>query len=234
MLIIRTFVVTPFAQNLRVLVDTDSSACIVFDPGGEEERVHHYISSNKLSLEKIVLTHSHLDHVGGLTRFEQALTGSMHELLGHGNEREMRANIGFQCDMLGLPKDSFQNAREPDRLIDEGDQLELGGRQIKPLFTPGHAPGHLSFFLSDPGPWKIEWDRGEEPEQSGEGPLVIAGDALFSGSIGRTDLPGGNHEQLISSIKEKLLTLPPETRVLAGHGPDTNIKREAATNPFLQ
>jgi len=238
MLLIRTFIVTPFAQNLRVFIDTDSSECIVIDPGGEQERVLSYISKENLKVEKIILTHSHIDHVGGLAKFEEGLRGisqgSKPELLGHQVEKEMRSSIGFQCEMFGLPQGSFQNAREPDRYLTGGESLEFGPYKLEALFTPGHAPGHLSFFINQPGSWRIEWDRGEEAETSGDGPLVIAGDALFQGSIGRTDLPGGNHDQLISSIKEQLLTLPAKTRVLAGHGPDTDIETETSTNPFLK
>ncbi len=234
MIKIRTFVVTPFAQNLKVLIDTDTSRCLLIDPGGEEKRVVDYLSEENLTVEKILLTHSHIDHVGGLAKFEELLPGESTKLLGHPVEKEMRGAIGFQCEMFGLPQGTFQNAREPDQLLSGGESIEFGSIVLEAIFTPGHSPGHLSFFIKELGEWKIEWDSKEEPDQEGTGPLLIAGDALFQGSIGRTDLPGGNHEQLISSIKEKLLTLPPETRVLAGHGPDTEIKIEATSNPFLQ
>lgn len=127
----------------------------------------------------------------------------------------MRSSISGQAMMFGLSAKDYQDCPEPDQYLQDGDELLVGNFKIKALFTPGHSPGHLSFFIA------------------GERPTVISGDSLFKGSIGRTDLPGGNHRLLIKSIENKLLTLPENTIVLPGHGPDTTIFNEKNRNPFL-
>ena len=128
--------------------------------------------------------------------------------------------------MFNMSTADYENCPEPTEYIDDGYVLKIGECEATALFTPGHAPGHLAFFFEN-----IDWNL---DGREGSGPLLIAGDALFNGSIGRTDLPRGNHAQLIESIKTRLMTLPDETVVLCGHGPETMIGNERKTNPFLQ
>lgn len=248
--VIRTVVVTPFSQNCRIIADRAAGVGAVFDPGGDVSAIIGAIEGLNLSLgvRTIVLSHAHIDHAGGvhaLSRWLENEYGEV-ELLAHKNEREMRASICQQALMFGLSPRDYENVREPDRYLDEGDQVAIGGLRLRVLFTPGHAPGHLSFYL--PAFCRPElvcgsrdkatrFDLGTLTGLDGEAelfsPAVIAGDTLFAGSIGRTDLPGGNHATLIRSIREKILTLPDDTVVMSGHGPDTLVGLEKRSNPFL-
>ncbi len=217
---IKTLVVTPFQQNCRILFDNQSGSAAVIDPGGDIDQIIAALDELEARTESIVLTHAHIDHAGGVASLESALKsrGLSPKLYAHKLEREMRASIGAQAQMFGLPPSQYQNAREPDVYFDDGDKFELGSVQAKVLFTPGHAPGHVSLYFPD-----IEGSA-----------VLIAGDTLFAGSIGRTDLPGGDFDTLAKSIRDKLYTLPEDTRVLSGHGPDTTIGEEKHHNPFVR
>ncbi len=247
MLICRVFVVTPFAQNCRLLYDSESLEAVIVDPGGEATRLLTYINDNGLTLNSIWLTHSHIDHCGGVSQFyrefDSKISGDKPPLFGNKLESEMRGRIGDQAKMLGIPGGMFENCPEPDEWLEQGTLVELGKYSFKSLFTPGHSPGHIAFYFENPKPgvsgnegnkWQIDWDRGEMPSESGNSPLLIAGDTLFQSSIGRTDLPGGNHAQLIDSIKNEILSLPEDTKVMPGHGPDTTVYAEKSSNPFLK
>ena len=221
-----TVEVTPFQQNARILVDIPAgsssgpeSSVTIVDPGGDIERLLRPIEQNKFVVSKILLTHAHIDHAGGVANLLIALNqlqpGKAVSLFGHPAEREWRQSIPVQARIFGLSPAEYAPCPEPDVYLNDGDEFTVGNNAGKVLFTPGHSPGHIAVYFA--------------AEK-----LVIAGDALFAGSIGRTDLAGGDHELLISSIREKLLTLPDETRVLSGHGPETTIGRERRTNPFLK
>ncbi len=217
-MLIKTLTVTPFQQNARLLIDEASNECVVVDPGGEIEVISGAISGGSYKVSSILLTHSHIDHAGGVTALESWLKSYQHEpvkLIGHADEQWMREGLGQQATMFGLSPDDYQSVREPDVYLNDGDTVVVGSFSGKVLFTPGHSPGHVSIYF-------------QTPES-----ILIAGDALFQGSIGRTDLPGGDHPTLISSIKKKLLVLPGETVVMPGHGPNTTIEVEKNTNPFL-
>jgi hydroxyacylglutathione hydrolase len=226
-----TLTVTPFYQNSRIIVDTKSNVCSVVDPGGDVELILEAITARKLTVESIFLTHAHIDHIGGVAELEEKLNtlGQTPKLYGNEIEANMRQSIAQQAVMFGLSPREFQNCREPDQYLNDGDIFKVGDLEFGVLFTPGHSPGHLSLFIKSRAV-KLE-ENGRLVESTA--PLLIAGDALFQGSIGRTDLPGGNHRQLIESIRTKLLTLPANTLVLSGHGPNTTIGEEARTNPFL-
>ncbi len=225
MLRIQTYVVTPaFQQNCRLLVDSETNQSVLIDPGGDAEMLFAAVQESGSELVAIALTHSHIDHCSGVAAFLR-LHGEEIPLLGHEAEEVMRAGISQQALMFGLDPAEYEDCPEPTQYLSDGDVLHVGNLQSTALFTPGHSPGHLSFYFEN-----LDWNL---DGQEGSGPLVVAGDALFNGSIGRTDLPGGNHAQLIESIKTKLLTLPDETLVLCGHGPETTIGREARSNPFL-
>ncbi|MCS6893178.1 MAG: MBL fold metallo-hydrolase [Deltaproteobacteria bacterium] len=157
------------------------------------------------------LTHSHFDHCGGVQPIKKRFNGVI--LKGHLSEKEFRANAGDIAQSWGIP--GITSCPEPDEYLNDGDQFDWKGIRISVLFTPGHSPGHLCYYLPEIG-------------------VLFCGDTVFSGSIGRTDLPGGNFELLIRSIKDKILILPNETRLLPGHGPDTTVEREKFSNPFLK
>lgn len=204
--------VTPFMQNCRILWEQGNKSAVVVDPGGESERILGFMKRANLKCEQVWLTHSHLDHCGGVSKIVSA-TGAM--LLGHKREKDFRKNVESISSMYGVPAGHFENSPEPTRYIDEKDLLSVGEYSFRVIFTPGHSPGHLCFY-----------------EETNE--VLLAGDTIFKGSIGRTDLPGCNHEDLMKSIFEKLFLLPDSTKVLSGHGPDTTLAKEKATNPFLQ
>jgi len=211
MLEIITFPVTSFPQNCRFLIDSESKEAVVIDPGGEAHRIISELENRSAKCVEIWLTHSHLDHCGGVRDLKEA-TGA--KLTGHPEERSFRARVEEICEMYGIPPGEMKNCPEPEQYITGGEVLSFANHSFEARFTPGHAPGHISFYCQERG-------------------VLIAGDTLFAGSIGRTDLPGGDYETLITSIREQILTLPDETVVLPGHGPDTTVGFERKNNPFL-
>jgi glyoxylase-like metal-dependent hydrolase (beta-lactamase superfamily II) len=196
MLKIETVPVTEFMQNTRVVWDSESKEGVIVDPGGDAERI--------LAVVK-------LDHCAGVGPLLKVLSCP---LVAHPGESMMRANVESIASMYGLPLSEWPNCPEPTVAISGGETLAVGAHQASVLFTPGHSPGHVSFYFDKEN-------------------TILSGDVLFAGSIGRTDLPGGNHRELISTIKERILPLPDETRVLSGHGEDTTVGRERKSNPFL-
>jgi glyoxylase-like metal-dependent hydrolase (beta-lactamase superfamily II) len=213
MLNIELFPVTDFQQNCRILWQDGTADALVIDPGGDGDRIEKFLISRKLRCAQIWLTHSHLDHCGGVSQLLR--TNASIPLFAHQLEREFRSRVEDIKDMYGIQGNSMTNCPEPTRYLEGEETLEFAGVSFTTLFTPGHSPGHICFYAPTEG-------------------LLLAGDTLFAGSIGRTDLPGGNHATLIKSIIEKILTLPDDTRVLSGHGPETRVGVERDTNPFLQ
>jgi hydroxyacylglutathione hydrolase len=203
--------VTPFAQNARIVWAHGTTNAIVVDPGGDVDRIVAALKERGLTCAEIWLTHSHLDHCGGVKPLIAA-TGA--RLIGHPAESLMRSRVRDIAAMYGLPPGELEDCPEPDRFVSGGEIVAVGEETFEVLFTPGHSPGHVCFYNQANG-------------------IVIAGDTLFEGSIGRTDLPGGDFEVLMRSIKEVLYRLPPDTAVLPGHGEDTTIGREMRTNPFV-
>jgi len=188
--------------NCFVLREADE--VLVVDPGEAAPEVLRAIEGR--TVRAIVNTHAHADHCGGNAELVRR-TGA--PLLCHGQDLPLLRTIEQQGMMFGVP---FPPSPEPDRLLEEGDTVEVGSARLRVLHTPGHSPGHIVLV--------------------GDG-FVITGDVLFAGSIGRTDLPGGSYEQLLQSIRDKLMPLPDETVVYSGHGPATTIGEERRTNPFL-
>jgi hydroxyacylglutathione hydrolase len=216
MLKIYKFEQTPFSQNVRILFDPSSGAAAVIDPGGggqEAEVIAKTLRELGTAVVEIWLTHSHLDHCGGVAALLKLVPA---KLLASNDptEAEFRRSVPQIAMMYGLGVGQFASCPEPDQVIGEGDLLKLGAVEFKVLSTPGHSPGHLCFYA--------------EEEQ-----LLIAGDTLFNGSIGRTDLPGSNHGAMIRSLA-RIKQLPVETKTLSGHGPDTTIGAELKSNPYLQ
>ena len=218
MLKIETIPVTEFDQNARIVWSESSSEGVVVDPGGEPQKILGVAKALGVKLTQVWLTHSHLDHCGAVQPIVDELKIPV---VAHPAEKMLRANVQSIAQMYGMPEGDLKNCPEPDLVVRGGETLRVGSHEAVVLFTPGHSPGHVSFFFKADG-------------------IVVSGDTLFAGSIGRTDLPGGDTdlpggdtETLLKSIREELFSLPPETRVLSGHGPDTTIGHEARTNPFF-
>jgi glyoxylase-like metal-dependent hydrolase (beta-lactamase superfamily II) len=202
--------VTPFQQNCTILFDTDEKIGVVVDPGGDVERILAVLEDNAIKAGAIWITHGHIDHAGGAMDLKDALGV---EIIGpHEADRPLLANLENQGKRFGLT-DPVRNC-VPDRFLTEGDTVSFGGHVFEILHCPGHAPGHVVFY-----------NRAAK--------FAHVGDVLFRGSIGRTDLPGGDHAALISSIKDKLLPLGDDIGFLCGHGPGGRFGEERRTNPFL-
>lgn len=211
MLKVESFTFNPFQENSYVIHDGERA--ILIDPGccntAEERELDDWLSVNKLTPERLILTHAHIDHVLGCAWAHDRF-GLLPEL--HMADLQLLRNAPRQGQLYGVP---CPPSPDPARFIEEGDRIRLGSVDLRVLFVPGHSPGHVALHA--------------EAER-----FVIAGDALFQGSIGRTDLPGGDYDTLIRSIKEQLLVLDDDVVVHSGHGPDTTIGRERRMNPFLR
>ncbi len=210
MLQIQSFIFNPFQENTFILYN-ETKDCIVVDPGCSDEsenaQLAQFIEDEKLSVKMLLNTHCHIDHVLG----NQFVKETFHtKLLIHPAEQAVLKAVEVYAPNYGFH--GYQPAI-PDGFLEEGQSISLGNHSFKVLFVPGHAPGHVAFYCEEAG-------------------VLIGGDVLFYNSIGRTDLPGGNHEQLLKSIHTRLFTLPDDVRVYPGHGPDTTIGFEKRTNPF--
>ena len=207
-MILEMLTVGPFQENCYIIGDEQTGIGALVDPGDEAARIALAVEQTGLDIGQIIITHTHIDHVGAVAALADEYACPV---LMHAEAEPMLQQLPTQAMMMGL---RFGKVPTVDRHIEDEEVLEVGGLGLRSLYTPGHAPGHLAFYLEDEG-------------------LVLSGDALFAGSVGRTDLFGGDMDLLMRSINEKLLTLPDETRVLSGHGPETAIGEERAHNPFL-
>lgn len=210
---ILTVPVTFFQQNCRILVDRDSQDAVVVDPGGEARKITAELKNRNLKLKQIWLTHSHLDHCGGVKGLLDNHQGV--SLVGHQIEKEFRQKVVEICQAYGIIGEDMQNCPEPDLFLSGGEEIKFNEHLFEVKYTPGHSPGHISFYYPAAG-------------------ILLAGDTLFQGSIGRTDLPYGDHSILINSIKKQIYTLPEDTKVLSGHGPETTVGEEKRNNPFVR
>ncbi len=208
---LKVFVFNDFQENTIVIFD-NSKECIIIDPGcnsdAEFEELKNFIHEKDLKPVKIVNTHCHVDHIFGVDTIKNFYKIPFY---AHQDEEMLLKNASGYTYLLGI---QFQSEITIDHYLEDNGTLNFGNSELKIIHTPGHSKGGLCFY-------------------SEEASVLISGDTLFSGSIGRTDLPGGNYNTLIDSIKHKLLTLPGDTIVYPGHGPLTVIKQESVTNPFL-
>ncbi|MEE9219721.1 MAG: MBL fold metallo-hydrolase [Acidobacteriota bacterium] len=203
---VRGFTCGPFQTNVYLLEDQERREAWVVDPSLESESVLEELERAQLTLRVIVNTHAHLDHIFHNRLFKER-TGA--EIWIHEADVPLLAAAPEQGRMFGV---AAQESPPPDRLLNDGERLRFANFEFEVIHTPGHTPGGIC--LHAPG-------------------LLLAGDTIFAGSIGRTDLPGGSYNTLIRSIQDRLLPLPDDTRILSGHGPETTIGRERRTNPFI-
>ncbi len=194
------------AENAYIVGHPASGRAVVIDPGDDGEEILRLLEEQRLTLEKILLTHGHFDHVGGV-RFLKERTGA--GVCIHRDEVNWMRNAPRQGAMFGI---AVPEPPPPDVLLNEGDVVRLAEQEFRVLHTPGHSPGHVTFLV---------------------GGMAFVGDLIFAGSVGRTDLPGGSHSSLLRAVREKIFTLPPETILLPGHGPATTVEREKRSNPFF-
>jgi len=205
----RVIPVTPFEQNCTLLWCTETNKAAVVDPGGDLDRIRAAVEAEGVTLEKILLTHAHIDHAGGTAELSKSAG-----LPIEGPRKEDNfwiQGLAMQAQMFGFPAPEVFT---PNRWLEDGDTVTVGNETLEVLHTPGHTPGHVVFF-----------HRGSK--------LAQVGDVLFNGSIGRTDFPKGDYNTLIHSIREKLFPLGDDVAFICGHGPMSTFGKERTTNPFV-
>lgn len=201
------FSLGPFQTNCYVL--RHGGVTWLIDPGQDPEPLLGYLDAEAIEPDRVLLTHAHADHIAGLPALTARFPG-----LPIGVHSAEQTFLGDPAQNLSLGFGEPLVAPEPTELLADGQRLDLAGVAVEVLHTPGHSPGGLTFYFPSEG-------------------LAVVGDTLFAGSIGRTDFPHSDHEALLRSIRERLLTLPGDTTILPGHGPGSTIGRERATNPFV-
>lgn len=219
-MITETFPVGLFECNCTVLGDDTTRRALVIDPGDGVEEILARLRRHDLTCEGILHTHGHIDHIGATKALAEA-TGA--KVLLHSGDRALYEGAEAQARFLGLQPPLVPPV---DRWIEDGEEIAFGAIRAEVIHTPGHTPGSICLQFGLPAERSVH-----DPESL---PRLYAGDTLFCGSIGRTDLPGGDTEAILRSIRERLLSLPDETIVIPGHGPLTAIGRERRMNPFLQ
>lgn len=208
---IQKFTFNPFQENTYIIYDQTKEA-IIIDPGchikEEENQLKTFIENNNLKVVKLINTHCHIDHILGNAFVKNTFQVKLYI---HKEDEATLRSAETYAPVYGFPQ---FNTSEADEYMEEGDEIKFGNTSFKIIFTPGHAPGHICLINEDEK-------------------YVINGDVLFRGSIGRTDLPGGDYDTLIKSIKDKLFTLDDDYTVYTGHGPETSIGLEKVSNPFV-
>lgn len=210
---IQTFVFNHFGQNTYLVIDEQTKECVVIDPGcffdEEKQKLISYIQTNKYILTKIVFTHCHLDHAFGARSIANAFPNI--GIYAHKNESVFIDDAINQSLRFGI---TMEQPPKITNYVSDGDIVEIGSHKFFAIHVPGHSPGSICYY-------------------NAEHKVIFCGDVLFAGSIGRSDLPGGNHEQLIEGITKKLMILPDDVTVYSGHGPTTSILVERDTNPYF-
>jgi glyoxylase-like metal-dependent hydrolase (beta-lactamase superfamily II) len=203
--------VTPFQQNCTVLFDEDTREGVVVDPGGDVDVIEQTIRENNLSIKEIWITHGHIDHAGGADELRERL--GVQVVGPHEADLPLLEKLEIQAQSFGVTMEARNLV--PDRLLVDGDTVSFGEHVFDVHHCPGHAPGHVIFFHAAQR-------------------VAHLGDVLFNGSIGRTDLPGGDHATLLASIRDKVLPLGDDVGFICGHGPGSRIGDERRSNPFLK
>jgi len=206
---IKSLTLGPFATNAYLVADTETNSAILIDPVDDAPTILSAAEDEGWAIKLMIATHAHLDHVLASAEVKRQL---QIPFLIHEDCEALLAEIPLQGLYFGLGQ--LPEAAQPDRLLKDNDIVELDSMRLLSLYAPGHAPGHLSFYLA-------------------EHKILFSGDSLFAGSIGRTDLPGGDHDLLLKSIFDRLMTLDDDVHVLPGHMGATSIGRERLTNPFI-
>ena len=206
-MIVKVLVLGPIGANCIILGCEKTLEAAVIDPGDEGDKILKELAENKLTLKCIINTHGHFDHVGANKRLKEVTNADIYI---HSEDAPMLDHLEEMAVSFGM---RMENSPPADKIVGEGDEIKFGEHSLKVIHTPGHSPGGISLLT---------------------GKLLVAGDTLFYGSIGRTDLPGGDYNTLISSIKNKLFPLGDDVKVITGHGPATTIKNEKDHNPFLR
>jgi hydroxyacylglutathione hydrolase len=207
-MILKTLVVGPFASNCYIVGSESSKPGIIIDPGAEAKLILRTVNDLGLTIHLILITHAHIDHIGALALVKEG-TGAKFAI----HEAEAAAGLGMFSRMLSsMSGGSFSQPPKPERLLKDGDNIDIDDLSFTVLHTPGHSPGGVSLY--------------------GQG-ILFSGDTLFNHGIGRTDFPGCSYEQIMDSIQNKLMSLPDNTVVYPGHGPATTIGEEKRGNPFL-
>ena len=201
--------VGPLRCNCSIVGDEESHEAMVIDPGDDIDEVMAIVRTHNLTVKQIAVTHAHIDHVGGAMKLKE-LTGA--PVLLNQNDDMLLKMLPVQATWIGVKPPGKVTIDDPLR---DGDKLRVGAKEASVIHTPGHTQGSVCLYFP--------------AEQT-----LIAGDTLFAGSIGRTDLPGGDYKQIITSLHDRVLALPDETVVVPGHGPTTTIGEERQSNPFLQ
>jgi glyoxylase-like metal-dependent hydrolase (beta-lactamase superfamily II) len=201
--------VTPYQQNCSVIKCEATGKAAIVDPGGDVDRILEAVEQMKASVEKIILTHAHLDHCAASDVLRKQLDVPIEG--PHREDEFWLQDLPKACKMSGFPP---AEAFTPDRWLEQGDIVTVGGQVLQVIHCPGHTPGHVVFLYE---PQKVAW----------------VGDVLFQGSIGRTDFPRGNYEELIESIRGKLFPLGDDITFVPGHGPTSTFGQERLTNPFV-
>lgn len=219
-MIIQLFVQTPFQQNTRVVACGDTGKAVCIDPGEKSPEVVDFIRKNEFELQAITLTHGHLDHIGGVAAMHESFPEA--HIILHQDDEDLYYGLPRQPLFMGIQPSEmkalgfeYENPPKLSRNWQHGEIYELGNLQFKILHCPGHTRGHVILA--------------EESEHT-----VFVGDCLFEGTIGRTDLPGGDFEQLLDSINSNIISLGDDFTVYSGHGPETTVGHEKETNPFLR
>ncbi len=206
-MIIKELAVGPIMANCFIVGCDETGEAVVIDPGDESDKILLALANSQLTVKHILNTHGHFDHVGANGKMKE-VTGA--DLMIHPLDAPMLSHLSMAAASFGL---YAQNSPDADKELADGDIISFGKQSLKVIHTPGHSPGGVSFYTHG---------------------HVFVGDSLFAGSIGRTDLPGGNYDTLISSIQKKLFLLDDNTRVYCGHGPQTTIGKEKKYNPFVR